>query len=185
MSPVRDADAYPAAVPTSALRGTPPRASLARRLGALLYEALLLIAMAFVAGFVFLPLISPHIASSNELTVPPRLARAVFFCALVAGMAVYYTWCWSDGRRTLPQKTWRLRLVDGTGASLTRLAALARYAAAWIGPAFALITYAALRPAPAARYAAGLVALNYAWALVDRDRQFLHDRIAGTRIVRG
>jgi len=34
-----------------------------------------------------------------------------------------------------------------------------------------------------ARSAVGLLALNYAWALVDPDRQFLHDRIAGTRLV--
>ena len=28
-----------------------------------------------------------------------------------------------------------------------------------------------------------LFVLNFAWALVDRDRQFLHDRLAGTRLV--
>jgi uncharacterized RDD family membrane protein YckC len=28
-----------------------------------------------------------------------------------------------------------------------------------------------------------IVALNYAWALVNADRQFLHDRIAGTRMI--
>jgi hypothetical protein len=28
-----------------------------------------------------------------------------------------------------------------------------------------------------------LLAVNYAWALVNSDRQFLHDRIAGTRLV--
>jgi hypothetical protein len=27
------------------------------------------------------------------------------------------------------------------------------------------------------------VAFNFLWAFVDRDRQFLHDRIAATRIV--
>jgi len=29
-----------------------------------------------------------------------------------------------------------------------------------------------------------LLFINFLWALVDRDRQFLHDRIAGTRVVR-
>jgi uncharacterized RDD family membrane protein YckC len=28
-----------------------------------------------------------------------------------------------------------------------------------------------------------LLALNYAWVLVNADRQFLHDRVAGTRMV--
>jgi uncharacterized RDD family membrane protein YckC len=29
-----------------------------------------------------------------------------------------------------------------------------------------------------------LCGIGFAWALVDRNREFLHDRIAGTRIVR-
>ncbi|HEX6137893.1 MAG TPA: RDD family protein [Casimicrobiaceae bacterium] len=163
----------------------PRRASLGPRFGALLYEALLLAAMALVAGFLFLPLVSPIGVGQRSLTVPPLFARTVLFCALVAGAAVYYTWCWSEGRRTLPQKTWRLRVVDADGRMLTRKTALVRYAMAWAGPVAAIAAYGALRPIGFGRYAAILLALNYAWALVDRDRQFLHDRIAGTRIVRG
>jgi uncharacterized RDD family membrane protein YckC len=33
------------------------------------------------------------------------------------------------------------------------------------------------------RWAMALAAINYACAFVDRDRQYLHDRIAGTRLV--
>ena len=140
--------------------------------------------MALVVGFLFLPLVSPSGATHRTLTVPPVFARTIMFCALVAGAALYYTWCWSEGRRTLPQKTWRLRIVDVAGRAVTRKAALLRYAATWIGPLATVIAYVALRPAGLARYAAALLALNYAWALFDRDRQFLHDRIAGTRVVR-
>ena len=87
-------------------------------------------------------------------------------------------------RRTLAQKTWRIRLVDRAGKPVGCGQALVRYAAAWIGPAAALAAYVALRPVADAGYAAALLGLNYAWALVDRDRQFLHDRIAGTRAIR-
>jgi uncharacterized RDD family membrane protein YckC len=52
-----------------------------------------------------------------------------------------------------------------------------------MGPAAAIAAYAALRPAAAGRYAALLLLVNYAWALIDTDRQFLHDRIAGTQVV--
>ena len=150
-------------LPSSPARSSnaPPDASLARRLGALLYEALLLAAMALIAGF-----------------------RAAMFCILAAGAAWVYAWSWSEGRRTLPQKTWRLALVDARGRPPTRRAALVRYAAAGIGPAAAIAAYVALRPTGHARYAPALLALNYAWALVDRERRFLHDRIAGTRLVR-
>ena len=178
-----DGNACPTSGPRPALN-VATRASLARRLGALLYEALLLIAMAFIAGFAFLPLLSPPGADRTALTIPPLLARTVLFGALVGGAAWYYTWSWSNGRRTLPQKTWRLQLVDVHGHALARRTALARYAAGWIGPALALIAYAALRPAPAARLAAGLLFFNYAWSIFDRDRLFLHDRIAGTSVVR-
>jgi uncharacterized RDD family membrane protein YckC len=164
---------------------TPPgkSASLTRRLGALVYEALLICAMALVAGFAFLPLISPTAGHPALPTIPPLFARTMLFCALAGGGAIYYTWCWTDGRRTLPQKTWRLRIVDATGSAPTRKAALIRYAAGWIGPAAALLAYEALRPTPLARYAAVLCALDYVWALVDPERHFLHDRIAGTRVV--
>jgi uncharacterized RDD family membrane protein YckC len=173
-------------LPSSPARSSnvPPDASLARRLGALLYEALLLAAMALIAGFALLPLAPPHAGTYRALSVPGVLARTAMFCILAAGAAWFYAWSWSEGRRTLPQKTWRLALVDARGRPPTRRAALVRYAAAWIGPAAAIAAYVALRPTGHARYAAALLALNYAWALVDRERRFLHDRIAGTRLVR-
>jgi uncharacterized RDD family membrane protein YckC len=60
-------------------------------------------------------------------------------------------------------QTWKIALSTPSGEqpSLARLAL--RYALAW----------------PSVIYlGAGLL-----WALFDRDRQFLHDRLAGTRIV--
>jgi uncharacterized RDD family membrane protein YckC len=157
-------------------------ASLTRRLAALGYEALLLVAMAFVAGFLFVPFL-PQDASRQTLTTPSHVARALMFVVLVAAAGVYYAWCWSGGRRTLPQKTWQLRLVDDQGTAPARARALMRYAAFWIGPALALIGYAALHAAGYGRNALAFGALNYCWAIADPDRQFLHDRIAGTFVV--
>jgi len=157
-------------------------ASFARRIAALLYEALLLVAMAIIVGFAFLPIISPA-APGQSLRIPSVFGRMLLFCVLAGGAGVYYTWCWSDGRRTLPQKTWGLLIVRGDGSPVTRGAALLRYIAAWMGPTLALLAYVAMAP-DRRRYAAVLLAFNYAWVLVDRDRQFLHDRLAGTRVVR-
>jgi uncharacterized RDD family membrane protein YckC len=156
-------------------------APLSRRLGALLYEALLFVAMAFVAGFVFLPFVSPT-RSETSLSVPAPAARVVMFAALVAAFAVYYTWSWSNARRTLPQKTWRLRVVDAAGRPLRPSRAFVRYVAAWIGPALALGAYALLAPGGHARSVLALALAGYCFALVDRDHQFLHDRIAGSYV---
>jgi uncharacterized RDD family membrane protein YckC len=60
-------------------------------------------------------------------------------------------------------QTWQLQLrsIDGKQPSWRQLAL--RYAIAWPSILF---------------YGVGLL-----WALLDRDQQFLHDRLAGTQIV--
>jgi len=162
----------------------PTRAGLRRRLGALAYESLLLVAILFVSTFVLLPLITPgHAGASDALTIPPLAQRVVLFCLLFGIVAAYFVWSWSDGRRTLPMKTWRLRLVLADGGAVPARTALLRYLAAWIGPVLALAAYAVLRHFGLGAHATWLVVLGVLWAFIDPERQFLHDRIAGTRIV--
>jgi len=162
-----------------------PRGGLARRLGALVYEVLLLTALILTVGFALLPWVSPGLASpTRELTIPALPMRLALLCTLVAGAGWYYVWSWTGGRRTLPMKTWRMRVVTVAGQNLTRRVALVRYLAAWIGPALALFAYAGIQPLGLGAYALWLVLFNYLWAIVDRDRQFLHDRIAGTVLQR-
>lgn len=161
---------------------SPPPAGLVRRFAALAYELLLLTAIVLVTGFAALPLVSP--GASGALAVPGLPQRVVLFCLEFAVVAAYFTWSWSRGRRTLPMKTWRLAVVRADGATVPVRTALARYLATWIGPALAVAAYAALRPSGLGAHAAWLVAFNFLWAFVDPARQFLHDRLAGTRIVR-
>jgi uncharacterized RDD family membrane protein YckC len=171
--------------------GTPPAAafvpaSLARRLAAAAYEALLLAAVLIAAAFLLAPIVSPPPAGPGPraLQIPSHAARVLSFAVLFGLGAAYFGWSWTGGRRTLPMKTWRLRLVGRDGTTVSATQALTRYAAAWIGPGVAVLAYAGLAPAGHARSALWLALLNYGWAFVDPGRQFLHDRIAGTRIVR-
>jgi uncharacterized RDD family membrane protein YckC len=69
--------------------------------------------------------------------------------------AAYFLWCWLRGGQTLAMKAWGIRLVDVTPGK-----AVLRFALAVV-----------------------LLPASIAWALFDRDRQFLHDRLAGTRLV--
>jgi uncharacterized RDD family membrane protein YckC len=77
------------------------------------------------------------------------------FIALV--VAAYFLWSWLRGGQTLAMKTWRVRLVNVTPGK-----ALLRFALALV-----------LVP----------TGIAIVWALFDHDRQFLHDRLAGTRLV--
>jgi uncharacterized RDD family membrane protein YckC len=82
--------------------------------------------------------------------------RAELQVFILAVLAAYFLWCWLRGGQTLAMRAWKIRLVDVTPGK-----AIARF----------LI-------------AAAILPLSILWALVDRDRQFLHDRLAGTRLVR-
>jgi uncharacterized RDD family membrane protein YckC len=162
------------------------RAGVIRRLAASLYETLLLAALALVVGFALLPLLTaePSLrAAGRTLPLLTPAAQAISFGCLFAAFGAYCAWGWSDGRRTLPMRTWRLALESTRGAPLTLSRAALRYVACWIGPGLAIATYAALRPWEYSRWAVALLAVNYVWALVNSDRQFLQDGVAGTRLV--
>jgi uncharacterized RDD family membrane protein YckC len=142
--------------PDAAAEGEPaPGASLSVRLLALLYEAVLLGALLLLATAAF-------VAIAGESTGQPRRLLLQGYLIAVAGL--YFVWSWTGGRRTLPMRTWRLRLLDARGATPSVRSAIVRYLAALIG--------------------IPLGGVGLAWALVDRDHQFLHDRLAGTRLVR-
>ena len=161
-----------------------PEAPLPRRLAALAYEFLLYAALVLVVGFLTIPLSRPAAPDGSALRVPDLPARVLSFALVFGAGAAYYVASWSGGRRTLPMKTWGLRLVSVGGGAVGPRRALVRYLAAWVGPALALAVFIALRPWGQGAHALWLVAFNFLWAFVDPDRRFLHDRLAGTRIVR-
>ena len=168
------------------MAGMSERAGVIRRLAASLYETLLLAALALVVGFALTPVLTagPSLpALEHALPLLTPAAQALSFGCLFAAFGAYCAWGWSDGRRTLPMKTWRLTLVRIDRTAPDGRTALVRYFAGWIGPALALLGYVALRKAGHGTFALGLIAFNYLWAFADPDRCFLHDRLAGTRIV--
>lgn len=129
-------------------------APLPRRILSLIYEALLLTALLWCAAL-------PYALVEQKAAVQHVRWIQQVYLVLVAG--VYFVWHWRKGQ-TLPMKTWRMRLVTYTGEGVELTRAAARYFAAVFGLA--------------------LVGLGWFWAFFDRDQQFLHDRLARTRLVR-
>ena len=132
-----------------------PSASLARRALALAYEALLLAALLLAAALPFV--LMTHTADAIA-------ARLLFQLYLIAVAAAYFVWQWRRGGQTLAMKTWRLRVVTRAGTPLNLRHAVSRFVFALAGCA--------------------LAGAGFLWALVDREGLFLHDRLAGTKIVR-
>lgn len=130
-----------------------PSASLGRRALALAYEALLLAAW-LLAGAV------PFVMLTQGMGSGPGRPLSQLYLVTIAG--AYFIWQWRHGR-TLAMKTWRLRLVAGNGMPLTWKRASLRFVFALPGTL--------------------LLGAGFLWALVDREQLFLHDRLAGTRII--
>ena len=124
-----------------------------RRFASLGYEAILLFGLLFVSGYLFVSLARD--AQHGWL-------RVLFQAYLLAVCGAYFVFCWIRSGQTLAMKTWGLRVVAADGAALTVRRAFVRY----------------LLAVPSVFLGVGLL-----WALFDRDRQFLHDRLAGTKIV--
>jgi hypothetical protein len=169
-------------------------AGLARRLAASGYEGLLLTALLIGVGFALLPLVSPtpdpagatmpsHENAGRSLYAIAPGARRLSAAVIFAVGGSYCGWFWSGGRRSLAMKTWRLALGTTSGGPVAVPTATLRYLACWMGPALAIASYQALQPLGYGRWAWLLLAVNYAWAFIDRDRQFLQDRVARTRLV--
>jgi uncharacterized RDD family membrane protein YckC len=130
-------------------------AGLGRRALALIYEALLLVALIFLSAlpFVMIAHTTDHAAT-----------RPLFQLYLLTVAAVYFIWQWHRGGQTLAMKTWRLRLVTRECAPLSLRRAAIRFLFAVPGVL--------------------LLGVGFLWALVDREELFLHDRLAGTKILR-
>jgi uncharacterized RDD family membrane protein YckC len=158
-------------------------ASLPRRIAAVIYESMLLGALVLALGFALLPLYGFGAPAERSLVILPPSMRAASFGVVFAVCGAYCVWMWTGGRRTLAMKTWRIALESAGGSAVMAGPALVRYLACWIAPACSILAYLILRPYGHGRWALALLALNHAWALIDPDRQFLHDRIAGTRLV--
>lgn len=155
--------------------GTP---TLQRRLTAMLYEFFLLFAVEMLAVLVYI------LATGNRQEAPFQYGLKLFLF-IVTG--AYFTWCWTNTGHTLAMKTWRIQVVKPGHARLPWRSAIVRYLLAWGWFAPALIVCAVFGLHAKGEIAIALAIGIVTWsltALFDRDRQFLHDRLAGTRVIR-
>lgn len=128
---------------------------VARRLACALYDLLISVALVIVATF-------PFLLVFGDSTQGWR--RHLLQAWLVAVIGTYYVAFWTRSGQTLPMKTWRIAVVRAAdGGPLRLFQAVHRFL-------LAVLSTLAL-------------GLGFLWAFVDKERQFLHDRLAGTAIV--
>ena len=120
------------------------------------YESILLFGVVFISTALFLT------ASGGGTSSLEGWRHHALQAFLAAVLAAYFLWSWLRGGQTLPMKAWHIRLVMPRRAGVPPGRALLRFVlAAFLVPS----------------------GIGILWALFDPERQFLHDRIVGTRLV--
>ena len=128
-------------------------ASLLRRLGAIMYDALLVVALLMMATTFFL------ISRGGEAVEPYTLTHQITSLAVVY---VFFVGSWIRSGSTLGMLAWGLRAETPTGEKPNFAQASLRFFAAilsWL---------------PAG--------LGFIWQLWDKDQLTWHDRLSGTRL---
>jgi uncharacterized RDD family membrane protein YckC len=137
----------------------PDRAGLLRRLGAMLYDGLLLLAVLMVATALFLPL-------TGGEAIDPRtdpLLEFVYRAVLVLLVVAFFGLFWTRRGQTLGMASWRLRVEREDGSLL-----------GW-GDTLRRLGWSLLSLLP--------LGLGYLWIVFDPQRRAWHDRLSGTRVV--
>jgi len=129
-------------------------ATLLRRLGAILYDSLLLLALLFLVT-------TPFIAQRGG--EPVEAGDSLLYQLCLAGVIfAFFTGFWSHSGRTLGMQSWGLRVETRTGEIPTLTVASIRFFAAMLS----------WLPA----------GLGFIWQLWDKDQLTWHDRLSGTRL---
>lgn len=133
-------------------------APLWRRLAALLYDLLVLIAIWMFAAALVLLAFNGMVDVANQ----PALYHIVLQTVLLGLTAIYFVISWSKGGQTIGMRAWRVRIVNAEGHSLDLRRSALRFA-------LALVSL--------------IAAFGFFWCLFDAKRRAWHDVVAGTQMV--
>jgi uncharacterized RDD family membrane protein YckC len=154
-----------------------PAPSIKRRLVAMVYETFLLIAVEMLA-------VAAWLVVTGNRSGPLFHYGLQVFLFFVTG--AYFVYCWTNSGHTLAMKTWRMHLLTDSGGHIPLRTAVLRYLLAWGWFLPALAVCAAFGIKDKADISIAVAVGIAAWsmtALLDRERRFLHDRLAGTKLV--
>jgi uncharacterized RDD family membrane protein YckC len=138
---------------------SPPSAGVLRRLGAMFYDLLLVIAVMMVVTAVLLPLTGGE-AITNERFGAWEYAYRLLLLAIVI---LFFGMFWTRRGQTLGMQAWRLRIQREDGGQLSWLDVFKRLGAATVSLC--------------------LAGIGYWWIWIDRDRLAWPDRWTRTRVV--
>lgn len=144
----------------------------------MMYEGVLLFGVVFLADYLFDTL------TQSKHALELRGARQAI---VLIAIGLYFISSWYLKGQTLPMKTWNIKVVniDGSKPNLMRL--IWRYLLIWPIPLLGLliVKIISIQTGYISTTILAIFApfLLFIWTWLDTDKQFLHDRLANTRLI--
>ncbi len=149
--------------------------SLFRRLGALLYDAMLVLAILFFATAILMPFRGGQAFQPSDWGYSVYLMLVVMF---------FFGWFWTRDGQTLGMRAWKIRLTTEAGGLIDWKQAALRFVPGFL--CVILFKLGATLVPWGTRWIAwlclGLFLLDFFWAILDNQKRCLHDLLASTRM---
>lgn len=126
---------------------------LFRRLAAICYDSLLLLALLMIVTAALLTLTGGHAIQSNNL---------LYDLCLLACSYLYFTWQWIHGGQTLGMRAWKIKVLTLDNNKLGWPRASSRFF-------YSLFSWA-------------ILGIGFIWSLFEKDKMTLHDRLSKTKL---
>ena len=143
-----------------------PVAALWRRLAAMLYDSLLVLAIWIIVAFVVLSAFGINEASTidGNVVVLAPLYKNTLFAAMLISSYLFFGWFWTHSGQTLGMQAWRIKVQNSDGTAISWMQTLQRYTSA----PFSLLA----------------LGLGYLCMLTDPQKRTLPDRFSKSIVVK-
>ena len=108
-------------------------AGLFKRTAALVYDALIVVAILFLASALAMLIVGLFLGAEAITEQKVLVENPFYFAWLIFCWFYYYYWCWQKGGQTLGMKAWRLKLVSTTDETIKLRYALLRFSSCLLG----------------------------------------------------
>lgn len=147
---------------TTSSREAVPIAGLMRRLAAMVYDGLVMMAVLMAYGAIALTIKYQVLQFPYETGEKMQLGPVGFALMLVV-VVLFNSFFWRRGGQTVGMKAWRLKVVDNNGNTPSWSQCVKRCLFAWVSFA--------------------LGGIGYWWSLIDSNSMTAHDHLSGTQVV--
>jgi len=128
--------------------------TLLRRMGSILYDTLLVFSVLLFAIIPFIAITGGEAIDSGD---------RIFQIYLLLIMALYFILPWKIRGQTLGMQSWKIKVVQKTGETITWKQAIKRIL-------FSCLSW-------------GVAGLGFVWGLFDSEKKTWHDRLSGTKLI--